>query len=184
MLAASNLNLTAFTREQLESMIADAAYSQPHGMFLRAVLERQMLDLRFAFAVVMDGDGIHDLNHKLGMDEVDRRVKMAVAAATRDNDLPVKWAGDEWVILLSTDCHTLSDAQVIAARILNAFNAQGIRVTAVVREIQGEQTTEDATRAILNGLDEIMQAKARRDRTLLRRIRKAFFALFPEFGRR
>jgi GGDEF domain-containing protein len=183
MLAASNLNLGSLSRADLEAVVKELSFSPQQGMFYRAVLEKGLVDLAFSFAIVMDGDDIHNLNHQYGMAEVDRRVRQAIMDCTRDTDLPLKWGGDEWVLLLSS-CKKAEDAQAITARVVAAFNRDGVKVTAVVQPISGTGTQADAVRAILDGLDEIAELKTRRDRRFTCRIRRAVFAFFPEFGMR
>jgi GGDEF domain-containing protein len=154
-------------------------------MYRRTAFERRLVGSgRFTFAVVLDGDDFHNLNHCYGMAAVDARVRSAIESATRGGrDLAVKWAGDEWAVAL-TDCQALDDAKMVAERIAAAFRQNGIGVTWVVRRVEGAQNHQAACTAIDAGLDEIMVLKAARDCRLSSRLRRAFAALFPELGGR
>jgi GGDEF domain-containing protein len=177
--------ILALTKDDAEKLIEDLTFDAAQGMYRRAAFERRLVgNGRFTFVVVLDGDDFHTLNHRHGMAAVDAKVRAAIDSLTRGrSDLAIKWAGDEWAVILA-DCQSLENAKAVADRLSGAFHAHGIGVTWVVRRVEGAQDHQAACAAITAGLDDVMALKAARDRQPFRRLCRAFAALFPELGRR
>jgi diguanylate cyclase (GGDEF)-like protein/PAS domain S-box-containing protein len=91
-----------------DRLVAEAMTDELTGLANRRRLERELRDRAdAAHAVVMiDLDGFKDINDQLGHahgDDVLVAVGAAIAAAVRPDDLPVRLAGDEFVVLVGTD---------------------------------------------------------------------------------
>ena len=175
----------AITPEDAISLVEELTFDPAQGMYRRAAFERRLVGSgRFTFAVVLDGDDFHSLNHRHGMAGMDAKVRAAIDSAIRSGcDLAIKWAGDEWAVAL-TDCQSREDARTVAERLAAAFHRNGISATWVVRPVESPGDHQAACAAINAGLDEIMAIKEARDRRVSRRLRRAFAALFPELGER
>ena len=175
----------AITPEDAISLVEELTFDPAQGMYRRAAFERRLVgNGRFTFAIVLDGDDFHGLNHRYGMAGVDAKVRAAIDSATRSGrDLAIKWAGDEWAVAL-TDCQSREDARSVAERLAAAFHRNGIGVTWVVRPVEVPGDHQAACAAINAGLEEIMAIKGARDRRLPHRLRRALAALFPELGGR
>ncbi|WP_432494847.1 GGDEF domain-containing protein [Kineococcus gypseus] len=106
---------------------------------LQQLLERP--DQRFG-AVLVDLDGLRAVNEERGPDVGDavlRRVAALLRAGSREDDVLVRYGGDEFVVLLPADGADGADPQApaVAARLLAAVReepwgglATGLRVTA------------------------------------------------------
>ena len=90
----------------LERKVKDLGWDQCFGMFTRpAFIEICRMQPRITRAVAfLDFDRIHELNHNVGYEEVNRRIRDLFSGSLRKSDLVGRhFSGDEIVIVLDTD---------------------------------------------------------------------------------
>jgi len=90
----------------LERKVKELGWDQCFGMFTRpAFLEVCRMQPRITRAVAfLDFDRIHELNHEVGYEEVNRRIRELFDGSLRKSDLVGRhFSGDEVVIVLDTD---------------------------------------------------------------------------------
>ena len=90
----------------LERKVKELGWDQCFGMFTRpAFLEICRMQPRVTRAVVfLDFDRIHELNHEVGYEEVNRRIRAVFDGSLRRSDLVGRhFSGDEVVVVLDTD---------------------------------------------------------------------------------
>jgi GGDEF domain-containing protein len=90
---------------RLERKVKDLGWDDCFGIYTRpAFLELCRMQPRISRVVAfLDFDRIHEMNHKVGYDEVNRRVREVFSGALRKSDLVGRhFSGDEIVIVLDT----------------------------------------------------------------------------------
>ena len=90
----------------LRAQIVRLAYDRAFGMLTRpALLDRaERLPNGEYFVLALDLDGVHELNGRVGYEEVNRRVRESFVPAFRHTDLVGRWfSGDEILVLLPYD---------------------------------------------------------------------------------
>ena len=100
--------------------------------------------------VFLDIDGVHDLNHRYGYSEVDRRIKNAFSIPFRRSDIVARWySGDEIVILFDADVagakRKIRDLEASAGRYglsfqhgMGTWNVSEKPITEIVKQLSQE----------------------------------------------
>ena len=101
--------------EALRQQIRELSWDAIFGMWTRGAFLQfcQIMPRGRRVVAFIDLNEIHDLNERLGYNEVDRRVKAMFSMSFRRSDIVARWySGDEIVILFDSD-QTGAEAKII-----------------------------------------------------------------------
>lgn len=145
---------------------APSIYHHPTGALASWALGAVKTIQPYGWVVVVDVNGIHELNHRIGWSAVDLRLK---AAHVRTSDLVIRLGGDEYCVPVKT----MAEANRIAERLSDAYASVGLSAMMEVAPYMGDNIA-----SVVQGcLDEIMSRKNHRDTSFISRLRKAWRVL-------
>lgn len=128
----------AYHQAVVNRLERDATY----GCLTRAGVDRRWARTRKAGRAVVFGDidAMHELNARLGYEEVNGRIRRALARLTTrpDDVIGGRWySGDELVYIVPA-----TDGDGFARRMQRAFEAEGLGITLAVAPLAGRTLVE------------------------------------------
>ena len=130
----------------LERKVKELGWDQCFGMFTRpAFLEVCRMQPRITRAVAfLDFDRIHELNHEVGYEEVNRRIRAVFNGSLRRSDLVGRhFSGDEVVVVLDTDDRAV--AMRLLEGLLNKAREHGLSFTYALGLWEKDRSLQEVT---------------------------------------
>lgn len=140
LLAAATIGATAAYLAQ-ERRVRAAHFDPAFGMLTRAGLDARLDRLSSAVDILfVDIDQVHELNTRLGYNEVDRLIRSAFVMRSGDAIIVGRWySGDEIIVVAPT-----GDGQGLAERLQLRLGAVGLSATIAVASAAPRAAIESA----------------------------------------